>query len=76
MGNVNSFFFNVEVIVNEVFRFEDGVKVICKFIVFFFSLGINLVLIFGIRVIVEIRSRLISNISYLVCSNVKESVCW
>lgn len=76
MGNVNSFFFNVEVIVNEVFRFEDGVKVICKFIVFFFSLGINLVLIFGIRVIVEIRSRIIINISYLVCSNVKESVCW
>lgn len=56
-----------------VFKLEEGVSVVFKFIVFFFNLGINLVLINGINVKVEKINISVVEMINLVCFSVNVS---
>lgn len=74
--NLSNMVLSFGVIEIVVLRFVDGVRVICRLIVFFLSFGINLVFSFGSIIVVIISNNfVIVKMLCLVC-NVFCKVCW
>lgn len=75
-GNFINIFLSLGEIFRVVFKLDEGVKVICKLMVFFFSFGINFVLSWGSIILVVIIIIVVILIIIFLCKIVYDSFLW